>query len=208
MQELLEPVPEDRELLAAEQAFQRGVHRGERELEVEQSEAERRLLEAVDVAALGLSALLLGEAAVGDVAQVRDDPADRGHVHQVDDGLLHPPPLTRFRADTPLAPTHLAAGERPGEYGLADGQVVGVDHLPADRADQLVRVVAEAGDRRAGVGDDPGGVEDERDIGRALHERAEASLRGGERFTRGDEVAHVTRDDGDGGEPAVGVVHG
>ena len=132
--------------------------------------------------------------AVGDVADVGDPPRDRGHVVHVGEHLLHPGVGAVGLAEAPLH--RRRPDPRDGvEDVLAEARhVVGVDQVAAGQADHVVGRVAEAFARGAGVGDEPVLVEDERDVGRTLDERAEALLRARQRVADLDQLGDVTGD--------------
>ena len=117
----------------------------------------------------------------------------------------HEPSAFRKRHSTVAVPT----ARRPAvEHGVAmAGDVVGVDEVAAGGADEVVGVVAEAAGGRTGVGDVTGGVEHEGDVGRTLHEGAEALFRLHERVAGLDQLGDVAGDLGDTHDRAGGVEH-
>ena len=206
---------EELERASADQCFGRvaehlgegGVHRRERLLEVEDTEPERGAFEALPVPLLGLDALGLGLAPVADVTDVGDPTRDRGLVLQVGEHLLHPAPRAVGLPEAPLDGRGADARDGVGHGVAVAGDVVGVDELAARGADEVVGVVAETPGGGAGVRDVAVGVDHEGDVGRTLHERAEALFRLHERVARLDQLGDVAGDLGDADDRAGRVVH-
>ena len=125
-----------------------------------------------------LAAQCLVAVALGDVAEVDDDPANRIVVGHVASSRFDPAPaavlVTRLHLGDRLGSRH---GREHAERFVAQGEVVGVHKVRREPADPLGLLVAEhAADRGALPADDAVGVDDADRVGRVVQERLEPLL--------------------------------